>query len=132
MNSLCSDWRHNMGTMLQQFRFTAPMAAFMTASALQKRVEECKRGLATPVQTAEPDFGERLKVAVKQRLAARHGRAGVIASASEDDEQSFGKKLTDAVKKRLASRGHEGARQRAEREKARYRRVTRRAPAKSG
>ena len=118
-----------MGTMLQQFRFTAPMAAFMTASALQKRVEECKRGLATPVQTAEPDFGERLKAAVKQRLASRHSRAGVIAST---DDEGFGKKLTDAVKKRLASRGHEGARQRAEREKARYRRVTRRAPAKSG
>jgi len=84
------------------------MAAFMTASALQKRVEECKRGLATPVQTAEPDFGERLKAAVKQRLASRHSRAGVIAST---DDEGFGKKLSDAVKKRLASRGREGAQQ---------------------
>ena len=98
---------------------------------LQERVAELQRNFAKEPPTCAKGFGEKLKAAVKQRLGARHSRAGVIASASED-EDSLGKKLTEAVRKRLGSRSPEGARQRAEREKARYRRVTRRAPTKSG
>src|SRR5438876_4214004 len=76
---------------------------------LQERVAELQRNFAKDPPTRSASYGDRLKAAVKRRLADRHNRAGVIAST---DDEGFGKKLSDAVKKRLESRGHQGAQQR--------------------
>ena len=93
---------------------------------LQDRVAELQRNFAKEPPTRSASYGDRLKVAVKRRLAARHGRAGVIANASPD-EDSFAQKLTAATKRIVASRKTQKQhREQAEQEKARYHKPVRR------
>jgi hypothetical protein len=70
----------------------------MTTPELQKRVEQVKGHLETPVQDASEDFADKLKRATQ--LRARKGRTGVTAS----NDDSFERKLADATKRLAASR----------------------------
>jgi hypothetical protein len=67
------------------------IAGNTSAAELQRQVEEIQRAAATPVRGADPDFGARLKAAVKRRLASRRSRRHNTASPSDDE--SFAQKL---------------------------------------
>jgi hypothetical protein len=100
---------------------------------LQERVEQFRKTFEEhPPPPGNGGFGKRLKEAVKSRLAGRPRAFMASASASTDDD-SFGKKLSDAIQKRLTSHPNtpKKGREQAERERARYRPVTRRQPTKS-
>jgi hypothetical protein len=99
--------------------------AGMSATALQERVDEICRGLATPIRGAEATFGARLKDAVKARLS---GQSIAAANAASEDE-TFGDKLRKAVQKHPRSK--ESAQKRTEKEAARYHKPTRRPATKS-
>jgi len=103
----------------------------MNASDLQKRVEQIRRDSEKVVQGAEPDFRQRLKEATQRQLS-RHQRSRIEANVAASDE-SFAAKLSKATKA-LAARRPETCKQhyeRAEKERARYRKLTRRPHTKS-
>jgi hypothetical protein len=101
-------------------------SAVMSASDLDKRVAEFKRNSETPVQAAEPTFGQKLTEAVKRRVHNR--RAGFMASASAEGDDSFGEKLKKAVQKHPKSKEQE--QKTVEKERARYRKPQTRQPTK--
>jgi hypothetical protein len=91
----------------------------MTMADLDKQVEEMKRGLGKPVQTAEPTFGAKLKEATKRKLGgASYSRIQASTSAAANDDESFGNKLRKAVQKHPKSK--EQTQKNAGKDRARY------------
>lgn len=81
-----------------RLKFAGIAGVIMRTTELQKRVEQVKRDLDTPVQDAAEAFADKLKRATQ--LRARQGQAGVTAT----NDDSFERKLSDATKRLAASR----------------------------
>jgi hypothetical protein len=80
------------------------LAGITNPADLDRMVEQFKRGMETPVQSAPgAEFGERLKEACKRRVNAM--QPSRVASASQDSD-SFGSKLTEACKRRVQGMRH--------------------------
>jgi len=103
------------------------IAHINSTTELERQVDEFRRGLETPVQTAEPDFGELLKEATKQRAAAFRRNRNVSAQ-----DESFAEKLKQATKERAAkSPDHQkNSKERANKDRARYLKPQQRKPTK--
>jgi flagellar hook-basal body complex protein FliE len=87
--------------------------AIMNSAGLQEIVEQARRDSLTPVRGAEPDFGDKLRDAVKRRLSATRAQANVSA-----DGEDFGERLKKAVQQHPKSKKQ--AQKNAEKDRARY------------
>ena len=106
-------------------------SAAATMADLQQLIGQLKRNFDKAVQgPPELSAAERLKAAVKQRLGL--GRP-VLASAPASNENggSFSEKLSREIQRQLGHRSQQAARDRADKEKARYRGYKRK-PTRSG
>ena len=99
------------------------------AAELQRQVNQFKRDSETPVMGAEADFAQHLKEATQRRLAGHHA---VAAASGTTAPESFARKVADAVKVRTArnSMSQKQHAEYAERERNRYKPITRRARTK--
>jgi hypothetical protein len=104
------------------FSFTSPL---MNAADLESRLRELRAASLKPIQGAEPDFGQKLKDAVKRRLAPY---SAIQAHVAAEDE-TFADKLRKAVQRHPKSRGQ--ARKNADKDRARYHKPQQRKPTKS-
>jgi hypothetical protein len=86
-----------LGTMLR-LKVAGITGAIMATTDLQKRVEQVKCDLDTPVQGPAEAFADKLKKATQ--LRAGKARTGVTAS----NVDSFERKLVDTTKRFAASR----------------------------
>jgi len=111
--------RSNIAVM---FKFPSPL---MSAEDLESRLAAIRAASLTPIQGAEPDFGQKLKDAVKRRLAPY---SAIQAHVSAENE-SFGDKLRKAVQ--LHPKSKEQARKNADKDRARYHKPQQRKPTKS-
>jgi len=104
------------------------------AADLQKRVEQFKRDSEKPVQGPVEDFGDLLKKATQERRSGYHGIAATSRPAATSpsfvsaEDESFGERLRKAVERQAAQRSDsvQQTKERAERERARYRKPERR------
>jgi hypothetical protein len=114
------------------FKFTSPSAAVMTATDLQQRVEEVRRGFdEQPPPGRSESFGHKLSAAAKRLARQRPIFSQASASAASNEGESFAEKLSREIQRQLGSRSQQAARDRADKEKARYRGYKRK-PNRSG
>jgi hypothetical protein len=103
----------------------------ISAADLTEQVQQLQRNLSKAPPSGNGGFGQRLKEAVRRRLGA-YGHIQANTSAAAADE-SFGAKLSRAVQARLLAAHATTVKQhrdQAEKNKSRYRRVTRCKPTK--
>ena len=82
------------------FKFVAGVT---NSADLDRMVEQFKRGMEMPVQSAPgAEFGELIKEACQRRVnAMQRGRGVQHSDSASQDSDSFGSKLAEACKRRV-------------------------------